>query len=40
MGGMAFLGKMKELYPETEAVVLTGFGDIDNAVDAMKKRCF
>lgn len=40
MGGMAFLGKMKELYPDTEAVILTGFGDIENAVDAMKKGAF
>lgn len=40
MGGMAFLGKMKELYPDTEAVILTGFGDIDTAVDAMKKGAF
>jgi len=40
MGGMAFLGQMKELYPDTEAVILTGFGDIDTAVDAMKKGAF
>lgn len=40
MGGMAFLEKMKELYPDTEAVILTGFGDIDTAVDAMKKGAF
>ncbi|MEE8360147.1 MAG: response regulator [Candidatus Omnitrophota bacterium] len=40
MGGMAFLGRMKELYPDTEAVILTAFGDIDTAVDAMKKGAF
>jgi len=40
MGGMAFLARMKELYPDTEAVILTGFGDIDTAVDAMKKGAF
>lgn len=40
MGGIAFLEKMKDLYPNTEAVILTGFGDIDIAVDAMKKGAF
>lgn len=40
MGGVAFLEKMKDLYPDTEAIILTGFGDIDNAVDAMKKGAF
>lgn len=40
MGGMAFLAQMKEHYPDTEAVILTGFGDIDTAVSAMKKGAF
>ncbi len=40
MGGMAFLAQMKEHYPDTEAVILTAFGDIDTAVGAMKKGAF
>lgn len=40
MGGIAFLEKIKNLYPNTEAIILTGFGDIDIAVDAMKKGAF
>ncbi len=40
MGGIAFLSQMKEDHPDTEAVILTAFGDIDTAVDAMKNGAF
>ncbi len=35
-GGMEFLRRMKERWPETEAVVMTAFGSIDTAVEAMR----
>jgi DNA-binding NtrC family response regulator len=35
-GGMDFLRRMKERWPETEAVVMTAFGSIDTAVEAMR----
>lgn len=40
MGGMEFLSQMKQFYPDTEALILTAFGDIDIAVDAMRKGAF
>jgi DNA-binding NtrC family response regulator len=36
LGGMNFLRRLKERWPETEAVVMTAFGSIDTAVEAMR----
>lgn len=37
MDGMQFLAKTKELYPETDVIVLTSFGTIEDAVEAMRR---
>src|SRR5659263_484094 len=37
MNGLELLSKVKEVSPETEVIVITGFGSISSAVDAMKK---
>ncbi len=36
LGGMELLRQMKEKWPETETIVLTAFGSIDTAVEAMR----
>ena len=36
LGGMEFLRRMKEQAPATEAIVMTAFGSIDTAVEAMR----
>jgi DNA-binding NtrC family response regulator len=36
VSGMEFLRQMKEKWPETEAIVITAFGSIDTAVEAMR----
>ncbi len=40
LGGVELLEKIKEKHPETEVIVITGFGSIGSAVDAMKKGAF
>lgn len=37
MDGLELLSRVKEVSPETEVIVITGFGSISSAVDAMKK---
>ena len=37
LSGMELLEKTKERYPETEIIIITGFGSISSAVEAMKK---
>jgi DNA-binding NtrC family response regulator len=37
LGGIELLEKVRERSPETEVIVLTGFGSIGSAVDAMRK---
>ena len=37
MDGLTLLGKVKEKYPDTEVMIITGFGSIDSAVEAMKR---
>ncbi|OGW33447.1 MAG: hypothetical protein A2X59_02625, partial [Nitrospirae bacterium GWC2_42_7] len=37
LSGIELLEKVKEKYPETEIIIITGFGSIGSAVDAMKK---
>ncbi len=36
MDGLEVLGKLKEIYPDCEAVIVTGHGSIESAVDATK----
>jgi two-component system response regulator AtoC len=36
MGGLEFLRRLKEKWPQTEVVVMTAFGSIDTAVEAMR----
>ena len=36
IGGMEFLRRLKEKWPETEVVVMTAYGSIDTAVEAMR----
>lgn len=40
MDGVEFLGKCMELNPETTVVMISGHGDIETAVDCMKKGAF
>jgi len=40
MGGMELLEVMKERYPQTPLVMLTGYATINSAVDAMKKGAY
>ncbi len=37
MDGIALLEKIQEHFPELDVIIITGFGSIDSAVDAMKK---
>ena len=37
LSGIELLGRTKERSPETDVVIITGFGSIGSAVDAMKK---
>ncbi len=37
LSGMELLGKIKEKYPVIEVIIITGFGSIGSAVEAMKK---
>ena len=36
MSGLEFLGQVKKLLPRTEVAMMTGYGSIENAVQAMK----
>ena len=36
MGGMEFLRRLKGKWPDTEVVVMTAYGSIDTAVEAMR----
>src|SRR5512142_607629 len=40
MSGIELLEKVKENYPGMEVMVVTGYGSIDAAVDAMKKGAY
>jgi DNA-binding NtrC family response regulator len=40
LSGMDFLRRMKERWPETEAIVMTAFGSIDTAVEAMRRGAY
>jgi DNA-binding NtrC family response regulator len=40
LSGMEFLRRMKERWPETDAIVMTAFGSIDTAVEAMRHGAY
>jgi two-component system response regulator PilR (NtrC family) len=40
MDGTAFLGQIKEKWPDTEVVMITAYATVDNAVEAMKLGAF
>ena len=40
MDGIKLLKRVKQKSPETEVIVITGFGSVENAVDAMKEGAF
>jgi DNA-binding NtrC family response regulator len=40
MGGMALLQHIREQYPETRVVVITGYASVSSAVEAMKSGAF
>ncbi|MBU1852654.1 MAG: sigma 54-interacting transcriptional regulator [Candidatus Omnitrophica bacterium] len=40
MGGIALLKKIKSNFPQTEVVLITGYGNIETAVEAMKIGAF
>ncbi len=40
MNGIEFLLAVKERYPETEVVMITGYGAVDSAVEALKFGCY
>jgi len=37
LDGLTLLSEVKETHPETEVIIITGFGSIDSAVEAMKR---
>jgi len=40
MGGMSFLRRLKEKWPDTEVLIMTAFGSIDTAVEAMRSGAY
>ncbi len=40
MDGISLLERIKERWPETEVIMITGFGSIDSAVEAMKTGAY
>jgi len=40
MSGLDLLDRVKEISPDTEVILVTGFGTIETAVEAMKKDAF
>ena len=40
MGGMSFLNKAKEKYPEKTFIMMSAFGTIDTAIEAMKNGAY
>ena len=40
MDGMQVLEKVKEKYPRTEVIIITGYASIENAVEAVKRGAF
>ncbi len=40
MTGLELLAKMKEKYPDTEVIIITGYGSISSAIEAMKMGAY
>jgi DNA-binding NtrC family response regulator len=40
MGGIELMEKVKELHPDIEVMIITGFGSVGAAVDAMKRGAY
>ena len=40
MSGLDLLGKIKQSNPRTEVAIMTGYGSIESAVDAMRKGAY
>jgi len=40
LDGMAVLRRTKQLYPDTEVIILTGYATVNSAVEAMQKGAF
>jgi len=40
IGGMEFLCRLKERWPDTEVMVMTAYGSIDTAVEAMRRGAY
>jgi DNA-binding NtrC family response regulator len=40
MGGIELLDKVKETYPDIDVMIITGFGSVGDAVDAMKRGAY
>ncbi|MFQ6116165.1 MAG: sigma-54-dependent transcriptional regulator, partial [bacterium] len=40
MDGLTFLKEIKKLSPETEVIMMTAYGTIENAVEAMKQGAY
>ncbi|HDH53849.1 MAG TPA: sigma-54-dependent Fis family transcriptional regulator, partial [Nitrospirae bacterium] len=40
MDGITLLEKIEDRWPETEVIIITGFGSIDSAVEAMKRGAY
>ncbi len=40
MSGLKLIEKIKEVSPDTEVILITGYGSIETAVDAMKKGAY
>lgn len=40
LGGMEFLQRLKATWPDTEVVVMTAYGSIDTAVEAMRRGAY
>lgn len=40
LGGMELLKRVKEGFPEMEVIIITGFGSVSSAVDAMKQGAY
>ena len=40
MGGLELMEKVKEMHPDIEVMIITGFGSVGDAVDAMKRGAY
>lgn len=40
MSGLELLAKVKEIHPDIDVMIITGFGSVGDAVDAMKRGAY